>query len=174
MDNIGNITYISENGRSDRCGALDTKWFPYQYDRIFRHSLSKHGISSRGKYKHHDVYQAPYIWVQFNNPKPHVLIDVVCRLYAENIQFNKIRAQASTRFQIYVNDFSTGQALGADADSWMKIICIWKNWLSALLYLRECVLPSVTFNEIILIWWATIHCDLIDRINIQTVYCSQD
>ena len=73
--------------------------------------------SSRGKYQHRDVYQAPYIWVQFTNPKPHVLIDVVCRLFARNIHFNKIRAQASTRFQIYVNDASAGQVPGEDTKS---------------------------------------------------------
>jgi sodium/potassium-transporting ATPase subunit beta len=86
VDNIGSILYHSENGRSKKCGSLETKWFPYQ-----------------GKQDRQDVYQAPYVWAQFLNPKPNVLINVLCRIYGENIDFDKKTARALTRFQIFVD-----------------------------------------------------------------------
>lgn len=86
-DYIGDITYISENSHTTSCGAFETKWFPY-----------------RGKYNRQDVYQAPYIWVQFNKPKPNYLINVICRVYGENIYFDKKAGRGLTRFQIYVKD----------------------------------------------------------------------
>jgi sodium/potassium-transporting ATPase subunit beta len=86
-DNIGPITYISENGRDFKCGSLGTKWFPYQ-----------------GKQNRKDYYQAPYVWVQFNAPKPNVLINVLCRVYGQNIDFDKKAGRALTRFQLYVED----------------------------------------------------------------------
>jgi len=87
VDNIGNIAYISENGYDNKCGSLDIKWFPYM-----------------GKNDRRDVYQAPYTWVQFINPKPNVLINVICRVFAENIYFDRKTSRALTRFQIYIND----------------------------------------------------------------------
>jgi hypothetical protein len=60
----------------------------------------------RGKLNRADVYQAPYVWVQFNNPKPNVLINVICRIYGKNIDFDKKTGRALTRFQIYVDDES--------------------------------------------------------------------
>jgi len=86
-DNIGNLTYMSENGYDNKCGSLETKWFPYT-----------------GKNERRDVYQAPYIWVQFNNPKRNVLINVICRVFAENIYFDRKASRALTRFQIYIKD----------------------------------------------------------------------
>lgn len=59
-------------------------------------------IFCRGKENRKDVYQAPYVWVQFNQPKLDVLINVICRIYGENIDFDKKTARALTRFQIYV------------------------------------------------------------------------
>jgi sodium/potassium-transporting ATPase subunit beta len=93
VDNIGPLNYISENGRDEKCGSLDTKWFPYE-----------------GKSNRQDVYQAPYIWVQFLNPKPNVLINVLCRIYGQNIEFDKKTARALTRFQLYVEDLSSKQS----------------------------------------------------------------
>jgi sodium/potassium-transporting ATPase subunit beta len=87
IDNIGPIHYRSESGPSDQCGALETKWFPY-----------------KGKSNRQDVYQAPYIWVQFTKPKPNVLINVLCRVFGQNIDFDKKAGRALTRFQIYVED----------------------------------------------------------------------
>jgi sodium/potassium-transporting ATPase subunit beta len=87
VDNVGNLTYISEDNVNDKCGTLQTKWFPYE-----------------GKYDRRDFYQAPYIWVQFNNPKPNVLINVLCRVYGQNIDFDRKSGRALTRFQIYVDD----------------------------------------------------------------------
>ncbi|CAF0915005.1 unnamed protein product [Rotaria sp. Silwood1] len=84
-DNIGSLTYISEKGVSKNCGALETSWFPYE-----------------GKTNRRDTYQAPYIWVQFDNPKPNVLINVLCRIYGQNIDYDKKTGRAITRFQIYV------------------------------------------------------------------------
>ncbi|CAF3905157.1 unnamed protein product [Rotaria sordida] len=86
-DNIKNITYISENGHDNNCGSLETKWFPYE-----------------GKKEREDVYQAPYIWVQFNEVKPNVLINVMCRIFGENINFDRKASRALTRFQIYIKD----------------------------------------------------------------------
>jgi sodium/potassium-transporting ATPase subunit beta len=86
-DNIGPLNYISENNWSPKCGSLDIKWFPYE-----------------GKSDRQDVYQAPYVWVQFLNPKPNVLINVICRIYGQNIDFDKKAARALTRFQVYVED----------------------------------------------------------------------
>jgi len=87
VDNVGDIAYMSENFYDDRCGSLNTKWFPYM-----------------GKNERRDVYQAPYVWVQFRNPKPNVLINVICRVFAENIYFDRKASRALTRFQIYVKD----------------------------------------------------------------------
>jgi sodium/potassium-transporting ATPase subunit beta len=87
VDNIGNITYYSENGPDDKCGSLETKWFPYP-----------------GKYERKDIYQAPYVWVQFTKPKKNVLINVLCRIYGQNIDFEKKAGRALTRFQLYVQD----------------------------------------------------------------------
>ncbi|CAF2769276.1 unnamed protein product [Rotaria sp. Silwood2] len=86
-DNIGSITYMSEKGRSTKCGALETSWFPYE-----------------GKTNRRDTYQAPYVWVQFNNPRPNVLINVLCRIYGQNIDYDKKTGRAMTRFQIYIKD----------------------------------------------------------------------
>jgi len=88
-DNIGPVNYISENSWSPKCGSLDLKWFPYQ-----------------GKSDRQDVYQAPYVWVQFLNPKPNVLINVLCRIYGHNIDFDKKAGRALTRFQLYVEDIA--------------------------------------------------------------------
>jgi sodium/potassium-transporting ATPase subunit beta len=87
IDNIGPIRYMSERGTSDKCGALETKWFPY-----------------KGKSNRQDIYQAPYIWVQFIKPRPNVLINVLCRVFGQNIDFDKKAGRALTRFQIYVED----------------------------------------------------------------------
>ncbi|CAF1253878.1 unnamed protein product, partial [Rotaria sordida] len=86
-DNIKNITYISENDHDNNCGSLETKWFPYE-----------------GKKERQDVYQAPYIWVQFNEVKPNVLINVMCRIFGGNINFDRKSSRALTRFQIYIKD----------------------------------------------------------------------
>jgi sodium/potassium-transporting ATPase subunit beta len=91
VDNIGPINYISESGFDFKCGSLNTKWFPYY-----------------GKINRRDVYQAPYIWVQFLNPKPNVLINVICRAYGQNIDFDRKTSRALTRFQIYVEDLLVG------------------------------------------------------------------
>ncbi len=61
-------------------------------------------IFFRGKNERRDVYQAPYIWVRFNNPKSNVLINVICRVFAENINFDKKTSRGLTRFQIYIKD----------------------------------------------------------------------
>ncbi|CAF0988980.1 unnamed protein product [Rotaria sordida] len=98
-DNIGNITYISENGRDTKCGALETSWFPYE-----------------GKINREDKYQAPYIWVQFNSPSPNILINVVCRVYGQNIDFDKKTGRAITRFQIYVKDLPEQAASRLNGD----------------------------------------------------------
>lgn len=89
IDSIGNITYISEDGTSDKCGILAKTRFPYE-----------------GKVDRRDVYQAPYIWVQLTNPKPNTLINVLCRAYGKNIYFDKKTGRAITRFQIYVEDLA--------------------------------------------------------------------
>lgn len=89
VDNLGDITYISENGQDRRCGALETKWFPYE-----------------GKVDRQDVFQAPYIWVQFTKPKPNVLINVICRVFGQNIDFDRKAGRALTRFQIYVKELN--------------------------------------------------------------------
>ena len=60
----------------------------------------------RGKVDRHDVYQAPYIWVQFTKPKPNVLINVICRVFGQNIDFDRKAGRALTRFQIYVKESS--------------------------------------------------------------------
>jgi sodium/potassium-transporting ATPase subunit beta len=87
VDNVGDITYYSESGPDNKCGSLDTSWFPY-----------------RGKQNRRDVYQAPYIWVQLLNPKPNVLINVLCRIYGQNIDFDRKTGRALTRFQVYVKN----------------------------------------------------------------------
>jgi len=86
VDNVGPINYYSEKGQNFQCGRLESKWFPYQ-----------------GKYDRQDRYQAPYVWVQFADPKPNVLINVLCRIYGRNIDFDKKAGRALTRFQIYVD-----------------------------------------------------------------------
>jgi len=65
----------------------------------------------RGKIDRQDVYQAPYVWVQFLNPKPNVLINVICRIYGQNIDFDKKAARALTRFQVYVEDLPPKKSL---------------------------------------------------------------
>jgi hypothetical protein len=60
----------------------------------------------RGKKERRDVYQAPYIWVQFNNPTPNVLINVICRAYAENIIFDRKKSRNPTLFKIYIKDLN--------------------------------------------------------------------
>jgi len=94
VDNIGTVRYISENSWSERCGSLNIEpWFPYE-----------------GKVDRRDVYQAPYIWVQFLKPKPNVLINVLCHVYGTNIDFDKKAGRALTRFQIYVDDLPPKQS----------------------------------------------------------------
>ena len=61
-------------------------------------------IYSSGKKDRKDVYQAPYVWAQFLEAKPNVLINVVCRVFGENIDFDRKTARALTRFQIFVRD----------------------------------------------------------------------
>ncbi|CAF4222087.1 unnamed protein product, partial [Rotaria sordida] len=79
------IHCYGENGHDDNCGSLETKWFSYE-----------------GKKERQDVYQAPYIWVQFNEVKPNVLINVMCRIFGGNINFDRKSSRALTRFQIYI------------------------------------------------------------------------
>jgi hypothetical protein len=93
VDNLGSLNYISENGNDNKCGSLDTKWFPYP-----------------GKNDRRDVYQAPYIWVQFNNPQPNILINVICRVFAKNIYFDRKTARGLTRFQIYIKDVAQAKS----------------------------------------------------------------
>jgi len=66
--------------------------------------FSYKNIYFRGKKERQDVYQAPYIWVQFDNPKPNVLINVICRVFAKNIYFDRKASRGLTRFQIYIKD----------------------------------------------------------------------
>ena len=56
----------------------------------------------RGKVDRQDVYQAPYVWVQFNNLQSNVLVHVICRLYAKNIYFDK-KYLGLTRFKLFRN-----------------------------------------------------------------------
>ncbi len=94
---------MSENGWSNKCGALEIKHFPYKYEkRVWRMNRARFWFC-RGKVDRQDVYQAPYIWVQFLNPEPNVLINVLCRAYGQNIDFDKKTGRALTRFQIYVD-----------------------------------------------------------------------
>jgi len=95
VDNIGPINYISEDGSNSNCGTLKVDWFPY-----------------KGKYDREDVYQAPYIWVQFMKPKQNVLINVLCRVYGDNIDFDKKSGRALTRFQIYVQNLPKDRKSG--------------------------------------------------------------
>jgi hypothetical protein len=64
----------------------------------------------RGKNDRRDVYQAPYIWVQFNNPQPNILINVICRVFAKNIYFDRKTARGLTRFQIYIKDVAQAKS----------------------------------------------------------------
>lgn len=57
---------------------------------------------TRGKKDRKDIYQAPYVWVQFKNPKPNVLISVICTAVAENIDIDRKTARGITRFQVYL------------------------------------------------------------------------
>jgi hypothetical protein len=66
--------------------------------------IDKYPCFFRGKSGRKDLYQAPYVWVQFTDPKPNVLINVLCRVYGSNIDFDKKTGRALTRFQIYVED----------------------------------------------------------------------
>ncbi|CAF4196295.1 unnamed protein product [Rotaria sp. Silwood2] len=83
---LGDIVYYSESGSSDVCGSIDIKHFPYN-----------------GKENRNDVYQAPYVWVQFKTITPYVLISVECRVFAANIFYDKIAQRGSIRFQLYLN-----------------------------------------------------------------------
>jgi hypothetical protein len=56
-----------------------------------------------GKKDRKDVYQSPYVWVQFLNLTAHVLISVECRIFGANIFYDKIAQRASIRFQLYLN-----------------------------------------------------------------------
>ncbi|UJR36661.1 hypothetical protein I4U23_029378 [Adineta vaga] len=87
VDNVGDIRYISETTQNDNCGSINLNRFPYT-----------------GKSDRKDVYQAPYLWIQFLNPKPNVLINVICRAYAQNIDFDKKTGRGLTRFQIFVHN----------------------------------------------------------------------
>ncbi|CAF4967490.1 unnamed protein product, partial [Rotaria sp. Silwood1] len=57
-----------------------------------------------GKKERQDVYQAPYVWVQFNQVKPNILINVMCREFAANISFDRKSSRALMRVQIYIRD----------------------------------------------------------------------
>jgi len=59
---------------------------------------------SRGKNNRRDVYQAPYVWAQFTNAKKNVLINVVCRVFAKNINFDRKTSRGLTRFQIFIEN----------------------------------------------------------------------
>lgn len=39
------------------------------------------------------------------NPKPNVLINVLCRVYGKNIEYDKKTGRGLTRFQIYVENY---------------------------------------------------------------------
>ncbi|CAF0760229.1 unnamed protein product [Adineta steineri] len=82
-DMLGNILYYSESGLSDVCGSIDVKHFPYN-----------------GKVNRNDIYQAPYVWVQFLNITAHVLISIECRIFGANIFYDKIAQRGSTESEI--------------------------------------------------------------------------
>jgi hypothetical protein len=83
---------------------LKSNIFPISMKKEFGEWIELDFDFCRGKVDRQDVYQAPYIWVQFLNPKPNVLINVLCRAYGQNIDFDKKTGRALTRFQIYVED----------------------------------------------------------------------
>jgi len=87
VDNLGDVTYYSEDARSGPYGTLRTSRFPYT-----------------GKNNRRDVYQAPYVWAQFTNAKKNVLINVVCRVFAKNINFDRKTSRGLTRFQIFIEN----------------------------------------------------------------------
>lgn len=60
----------------------------------------------RGKKNRQDIYQAPYMWVQFNDVKPHVIIHVVCRAFASNVIIEKLPQLGAIRFNLYINETS--------------------------------------------------------------------
>ena len=64
--------------------------------------IKKNHFFFRGKVNRQDVYQAPYVWVQFLEPKPNVLIHVICRVFADNINFDRKTARGLTRFQLFI------------------------------------------------------------------------
>jgi hypothetical protein len=68
-------------------------------------------IFFRGKVNRRDVHQAPYVWVQFTNVTENVLIHVICRVFAKNINFERqiSRARGLTRFQIFIKDNNSKQ-----------------------------------------------------------------
>ncbi|CAF1557840.1 unnamed protein product, partial [Rotaria sordida] len=68
------------------------------------HQATLNGKLLRDKKERQDVYQAPYVWVKFNQVKPNVLINVICRVFDANINFDKQSSRALTRFQIYIKD----------------------------------------------------------------------
>jgi hypothetical protein len=56
-----------------------------------------------GEDNRNDLYQTPFVWVQFTNITPHVLISVQCRIFGANIFYDKFAQRASVRFQLYLN-----------------------------------------------------------------------
>lgn len=56
-----------------------------------------------GKGDSTNSYQSPYVWVQFINLTPDVLISVECRIFGNNIFYDKLRQRASIRFQLSLN-----------------------------------------------------------------------
>jgi hypothetical protein len=60
-------------------------------------------VSFSGKENRKDVYQSPYVWVQFTNITQDVLISVECRIFGRNIFYDKIAQRGSIRFQFYLN-----------------------------------------------------------------------
>jgi len=101
---LGDVLYYSESGPSDVCGSIDVKHFPYKYvfHILFFNFIFSYNLSS-GKENRHDIYQSPYVWVQFTNITPLVLISVECRIFGANIFYDKIAQRGSVRFQLYLN-----------------------------------------------------------------------
>ena len=48
-------------------------------------------------------YQAPFVMVRFENPKPGVLINVECKAWAENIEYNRKDGEGTVHFELLVD-----------------------------------------------------------------------
>jgi len=81
-ENIGPLSFFAPGFGGENFAGIPGFYFPY---------MNQEG------------YQPPFVFVRFENPQPHVLIQVECKAWAMNIKADRQQRQGSVHFEIILD-----------------------------------------------------------------------